>query len=291
MLLKNIYPFIRQALINSMSFKTKNDVFIKLQSSDCRLFYIVSGSGNMIIENNSYKLIPGCVILFQSGTKYMWQTSKEDICKYISINFDYTHNFAHLKKSFHPMHSDLFTHDNILETITFSDVTQLNAPIVLYNLQTIESRLRTILTEFYINGKYCDELLSSLLKSVIINILQEIKLGDNNTSVQGLVMTKKIMQFIQNNYQKEITYDTIEENFHLNPIYLNRIFKKHAGTSLHAFIANYRISIAMELLRSSNAFIKEIASMVGFCDVYHFSKSFKKVTGKTPADYRNSSKS
>ncbi len=50
----------------------------------------------------------------------------------------------------------------------------------------------------------------------------------------------------------------------------------------------YRINMAMELLRSTNIEVREIAFMVGFSDLPHFIKTFKKHTGKTPSKYRTS---
>ena len=43
MLLEDVKPFVRQAIISTISSSTKNDVFFELQSPDCRLFHIISG--------------------------------------------------------------------------------------------------------------------------------------------------------------------------------------------------------------------------------------------------------
>ena len=74
----------------------------------------------------------------------------------------------------------------------------------------------------------------------------------------------------------------------MNPVYINRVFKKNSGVSLHNFLVNYRVNMAMEILRSSSIPVKEITSMVGFSDIPHFIKTFKKITGISPSKYRNS---
>ena len=80
----------------------------------------------------------------------------------------------------------------------------------------------------------------------------------------------------------------LADSFHMNPVYINRVFKKNTGVSIHAFLVNYRITAAMEILRSGSMSVKEIASMVGFSDLPHFTKTFKRITGITPGRYRDS---
>ncbi|MBE6777146.1 MAG: AraC family transcriptional regulator [Ruminococcaceae bacterium] len=289
MLLREINPFVRQAINCSISSNAKYDVFNELQSADCRLFYMISGEGSMVIEGHKYDLNSGDCILFQSGTKYIWQINEQHELNYISINFDYTHNFYSIKKPFHPVHSNMFSPEDILENITFYDCPALNNHIVLPASNSYESKFRRIVTEYYLGGDFSDELLSSLLKSLVISIVRELNGNDKNPLSNNFELTRKIMQYIQNNYAQEISYESIAKSFHLNPIYANRVFKKISGVSLYSFLINYRIDMAMELLRSTNIEVKEIAFMVGFSDLPHFIKTFKKHTGKTPSKYRNSS--
>ena len=172
MLLKDINPFVRQAIIGSLSSNTKYDVFNELQSTDCRLFYIISGEGSMIIEGINHNLHFGDCILFQAGTKYVWQTNENQALNYISINFDYTHNFSHITKTFHPVHSNMFSKYDILENIVFCDCNILNKHIVLPHSNSYESKFRQIVTEYYLGGDFSDALLSSLLKYLIISIVR-----------------------------------------------------------------------------------------------------------------------
>lgn len=286
MLLKEIEPFVRQAVSATLTIHSKADVFNELQTSDCRLFYIISGKGNMIIEGASFELKPGCAILFQSGTRYMWQIDCEEGVHYIAINFDYTHNHAHIKKSFHPVHSNVFLPSDILENIVFLDCLELNTPIILRDATQLEARMKLLTTEYFLGDDYCDELLSSTLNSIIISMVRTLNKKNNPYGNKGFVMTQNIIQYIQHHYAEDISYETLAEIFHFNASHINRVFKKNTGKSLHAFLLDYRLNIAMELLRSQAIPINEIAIMVGFTDIPHFIKTFKKFTGKTPARYR-----
>lgn len=289
MLLKNIEPFVRKVLITSMTVNTKNDVFTELQTSDCRLFYIVGGSGRMTISQNDYLLQPGCAILFQSGTKYTWNVEENGI-SYIAVNFDYTMNFSGIKNSFHPIHAINFKYDNILESIEFEDAQILNKPIYLENATLLEANLRTMASESYLKNKYTEEFLSTCLKFIIINIVRISQLQQTSEQKRSYDIVRRVIQYIENNYDKDLSNEIIAAYIHFNPSYLNRIFKQHTGHTIHTFLIRYRMNLAMELLHTSSSAISEIALSVGVKDIPHFIKSFKKFTGKTPGEYRKHSK-
>ena len=65
-------------------------------------------------------------------------------------------------------------------------------------------------------------------------------------------------------------------------------FKNSQGVSIMDYREKLRIRSAKDMLKSNAFRIKEIASALGYCDVYHFSKRFKSATGKTPANYLKS---
>lgn len=66
-----------------------------------------------------------------------------------------------------------------------------------------------------------------------------------------------------------------------------RCFKAASGVSPKRYINNLRIKKAKQMLANSDASISEICSLLGFYDNAYFTKSFKKIIGKTPAEYRN----
>ncbi len=282
MLLGEIFPNIRVANIFTLDGNMNDDTFNQLKTIDCRIFYILSGTGKIIVENEQFSLSAGSIILFQSGTEYCWQPDERGI-KYVAINFDYTQNFVDLKESFHPLHAKNFSDEMILERINFSNAKALNKPIYLKGKKSLENRFRLIATEFYMDSNYSNELVSSELKSLIINIvreLAEVQSGNENNLV------RKIVEYIQNNFNKQISNEVIAGQFGFHPTYLNRVFKQQTGESMHSFVKEYRISIAADLLKVSNLSVDEITEQTGFNDVPHFIKTFKKRFGTTPAKFR-----
>lgn len=288
MLLKDITPFVRQAVAGTMSSKNVDDVFFKLRSIDCRLFWISGGNGEIQIEDQHYPLQRGTVILFNAGVEYAWRPHIGSAIEYIAINFDYTWSHPHLKTPFHPAHADVFREESILMHEAFSDAEEMNRPIVLQTPAVRESQFRQLVSEFFTRAEYSEEILSAMLKTILISIARETRSDQKNAVGGGSELTRQIAQYVQKHYKDPISYQTLGEVFHMSPIYMNRVFKRYMKTSLHEYLFHYRINMAMELLRSSNIPVKEIAQAVGFADFPHFSKSFKKLTGRSPSVYRNS---
>lgn len=286
MKLKEIEPFARKVLITSMNNMAQSDVHTKLKTPDCRLFYIISGSGHMTIDGKTYPLHPGCAILFQSSTEYTWQLDEKGV-SYIAVNFDYTMNFSHISQSFHPVHSESFTENSALENIVFEDCAILNSHIYLETATQLEANLRVLASEFYLKNDYTSELLSTCLKFIIINIVRLCGSQQNPEQKRSYDIVRRVIQYIENNYRRALSNEVLGEYFHFNSSHLNRIFKQHTGDTLHNFLVRYRMNLAMDLLHTSNLSISEIVNSVGFSDVPHFIKSFKKATGKTPGEYRN----
>ena len=288
MFLKEINPFVRRALIGHLSAKTSYDVFFELRAPDTRLFYIAGGEGEMVIEGEAHKIASGTLILLPGGTRYTWCPERTEVLEYIAVNFDYTRQCDHITKSFHPVHAELFKEEDIIERIHFEDAEELMRPILLPSYSAREAQLRQLVTEHSLGGLYSGELQSAILKSIIISTLRELRTPESTATDGGISLVREIIRYVQTNYSSEISYETIAEAFHLNPIYINRVFKRHTGTSLHAYILTHRINTAMELLRATSIPVKDIAAMVGFSDLPHFLKTFKRHSGKTPSAYRNS---
>ena len=281
MKLENIYPFVRQGLIARLDpgkyFSTK------LKTRDCRLFYILAGTGTIRILEADYPIAPGTVILFQAGTEYTWLIEE---LRFMTINFDYTFDNSHIRRTFSPMHAEHFPADNFSQPISFENAPELNQPIVLQDATALEGTIKHLAMESHMKGDFCDDYLSSLLKALIINIVRlkrEPQITGNSKSAQ---LVRSTIEYIQSNFYRDIDNQAIAAYFHFNAAYINRVFKTYTGTTLHAFLMDYRLNYAMELLRTQDTSIGDISRAAGFTDLAHFTKSFKERTGKTPSEYR-----
>ncbi|MDF2537835.1 MAG: AraC family transcriptional regulator [Herbinix sp.] len=95
------------------------------------------------------------------------------------------------------------------------------------------------------------------------------------------------LQFIEMNYSRKITIDSISKHVGLNRSYFNSIFKGALNVTLQEYLIEFRILKACELLPNQELSVGNISRSVGYTDPLLFSKIFKQVKGVTPSEYRN----
>ena len=276
MLVRNVTPFVRQGILNDLT--ASGYLERPLKTRDHRLFYILSGDGEMIISGKSYSLKPGTVILFQSGTEYIWHSKG---VRYISINFDYTDNFRSVRKTFSPLSAQDFTAEDAFENINFEDARELNSEVVVYDAFSIGERLSSFVVEMKLQNPYQEEFLSSWLRFIILSVLRQFNL-QRTVVDKSMRVAREVIAYVHAHYGERIDNEKIAAHFHFDPAYLNRVFRANTGVSLHRFLIDYRLKVALELLSSQTMSVCQVAYATGFSDVPHFIKTFKKNFGYTP---------
>ena len=98
---------------------------------------------------------------------------------------------------------------------------------------------------------------------------------------------KRAINYINENYNNNITLDAVASVVHLNASYFSGLLKKEIGIGFSDYLNKVRIEKSKELLLDSKDSISEVALLVGFEDQSYYSKVFKKVTGDTPKEFRD----
>jgi two-component system, response regulator YesN len=109
-----------------------------------------------------------------------------------------------------------------------------------------------------------------------------------NTNAQELISS--IITMIDSQLQVDINLYSISEKLHINSSYLSRLFKQHIGKPFSSFLFERKMERAMELL-SEGAKVSEAANQVGYRDVSHFGKAFRKHWSITPGEVKRKSNS
>lgn len=115
-------------------------------------------------------------------------------------------------------------------------------------------------------------------------ILNGLPLGEHDSAREYI--TDKIKAYIEQNYEKDVSLDTLSRQLNYSNTYLSRLIKKNCGKNFTDLLLDCRIRHAKELLKNSELRVHQIANAVGYGDVSYFIQIFKKKAGVTPSDYR-----
>jgi AraC-like DNA-binding protein len=97
----------------------------------------------------------------------------------------------------------------------------------------------------------------------------------------------EIRHLIQDQIDTAVTLKELSKELSLNPAYLSREFSRHFNNlSFGDYIQKQRIEKAINYLQTSSHSLTKIAYLTGFSDQSHFTRIFKKHTGKSPSNYR-----
>ncbi|MDF2987096.1 MAG: DNA-binding response regulator [Eubacterium sp.] len=99
---------------------------------------------------------------------------------------------------------------------------------------------------------------------------------------------ERVIEYVNENYYREINLNTIADHFDKNNSYLSVLFKKETGKNFIDYLIHVRIQKAKNLLEQTGLKIPEIARNVGYPNEKYFFMAFKKVVGKSPQQYRDS---
>lgn len=127
------------------------------------------------------------------------------------------------------------------------------------------------------------EMMSRRIVKVIEDILDQIH---RNAPVNKFI--QKAVNYIHNNYHKDISLKEAALELYISPAYLSFLFKNEMKITFIDYLNKYRIQMAKELLKDIRLKNYEVAFKVGFLDEKYFYKLFKKYTGLTASQYRDS---
>ncbi|MGX7210585.1 AraC family transcriptional regulator [Enterococcus innesii] len=103
-------------------------------------------------------------------------------------------------------------------------------------------------------------------------------------------LSEKMVLIVHQQYDQDLSLDSIAEQLHYNANYLSNVFKKELSINFADYLQNYRLRIAKKWLRETDMTIKEIAANLQYTNSQNFIRFFKKKEQMTPGEYRKRSK-
>ncbi len=158
--------------------------------------------------------------------------------------------------------------------------------------QLIATVLSTLKTEAELGGLGSPLLVDSLKTTLAIHLLRHYcttqprlaRVGGGLSQAQR----EQVKTYVDAHLHQELTLVELAAIARLSPAYFARLFKHSEGITPHQYILQRRVERAQFLLRHSPLGLAEIAARVGFCDQSHLTRWFKRLTGATPTQFRQS---
>lgn len=268
----------------------------RTRQADEYILYIMKKGVLYLRENDeNYELKSGDVILLD--TDFVHQGIKASDCEYYYIHFrhpqvrrreeDEEFMETCLKLRSESLQQDSGSYERYqdcwLHFPKYSSLKNRNTYLQVLNLvQEAMEQNRNQMENYKIpcECKIMEALVEIAREAVSIKVLRKVP-----GIPQSYKKVHELLNYLNANFQREISGNLIEELFSSNFDYLNRIFKKSIGKTIFVYLNEMRIHHAKELLATTSMKVSAIGYRVGFHDEGYFSKVFKKHTGMSPGQY------
>ncbi len=248
------------------------------------MVYMKKGSAVFEIAGHPVPLGPNDIVIIKPMQYHKFIVKSESGCVFIVLNFKFENRI-------NGVHSDVPLEDFLnfvsgRETGPYIKlkVSQKNEIIVLLN-RILKERESSEPGSEFLNYLLVMELFVLLSRALKMEWENSIK--TKSPKLKELIGIA--VNYIHNNFERDISLKDIAGFVFLSPSYFTRAFKEETGMSPINYLLKVRIDRAKELLTDTGLKISDIALSVGFSNQQRFNEMFKKHTKVTPLQYRKMS--
>ena len=239
------------------------------------LVFVISGSAIFHVDGERISLSVGDMLVIPAGIPYNANTDCS--CEYYFFRFCAALAPTQDKPEYPaPERSISFTVSGVPHrTVVFSAKTSLQ--------EDYQKLYQSIIAcaEFNSGGTFSQRLALDLELSKILLLLAQIEERKTNAAPYPLIM-EQMLAYIRKHLTEPLITSDVCRNCGISASYGARLFRQYFGMTITSYIASEKLYYACELMNSTGMNISQIAAYLGFCDVYYFSKCFKKKFGKAP---------
>ncbi|XOK64378.1 response regulator [Paenibacillus elgii] len=215
-----------------------------------------------------------------------------------SMHYDLLKEEEALKEAIRMMKSDLITatldklFSRLLEGgFPYPDQWLKSFLRMVYGIATVikdlmeERKYKQLLSETESSLSRCADVLEfkDRLTAILLEFMNILRSNRSNLHES---MIEKCIAYIDSHYMEDLSLELVAGRFFFSPNYLSSFFKNHLGMTFSKYLSHIRLKKAVELLKSTDMKVYEIASRVGFKDDKYFFRVFRGRFGLTPDEYR-----
>lgn len=245
---------------------------------EIEITYVQKGTMCYKVNHMVYHLKEGDIVFNNSGALHSGTMENQKDCAYIPVTFDSRLIYGFFQSTVNSKYVDPVIQDSMLPAICIDQSEPWHKPFREYLLRIID--LDEKKPDFYeLDITIC---LQSIWRLLLEHITYEPQASRENSLEYDRI--KKILSYIEENYQNKITLNDIAGHIHLCESECTRLFKRHMNTTLFAFLQEYRIERSLEFLQADLP-VSAVADKAGFSDPNYYSKVFAKIKGCSPREY------
>ena len=262
-------------LLWASRFDYSHNWMLKKHSHDdfYQLIYCISGDSDVIVGPDTYRFVPSSLVFIKPDAEHSIDNVGRNGLKTLDLKF--------------------FINNKVLQE-------KMEAMPSFFEYS--DESIRDILEEIRMEGDeedyeyiaYSNLLLSQLLIRLLRQNmpLKKKPIASKNFYYRENLspVVVKVIAFTENNYKENLKADDYEKHLNYSYRFLSKLSKTEIGFTPVELLEQQRIKIAKEKLILTGEEIKTISDMVGFPNIHHFSRSFKRVVGIPPGEYRKISR-
>ena len=238
---------------------------------EIEITYVQKGTMCYKVNHMVYHLKEGDIVFNNSGALHSGTMEDQKDCAYIPVTFDSRLIYGFFQSTVNSKYVDPVIQDSMLPAICIDQSEPWHKPFREYLLRIID--LDEKKPDFYeLDITIC---LQSMWRLLLEHITYEPQASRENSLEYDRI--KKILSYIEENYQNKITLNDIAGHIHLCESECTRLFKRHMNTTLFAFLQEYRIERSLEFLQDDQP-VSAVADKAGFSDPNYYSKVFAKIS-------------
>ena len=245
-----------------------------MQNTACQLHqayeicFFLNGHRTYTVNNRVYELMPNSIIVIPPNTQHSTCGTNE-----VTRSVVYFHE-SFLAKYFAPAFLE-----RLLEIV--------GSPLCV--VATPQDKIATLIDDlkrYYEQSRSTDFALSLAALLQAIQSAKPLPPTEKENLSRNIVL--RAIAYIEKNFAKIDSLNVIANSLRISLSYLEAIFKKSTGISLMQYVIKSKVNHAAKLLLESKKSVIDISIECGFHSSTHFSNTFKKHTGFSPREYRQS---
>ena len=249
---------------------------------DYRLFYVLEGGFTAQFEDRAVEVAAGGLLMIPPGVPYRLLPGKYQKSNHIIVNFDFVSDFPDREPQ------TIFDAREFREEAIYTRacISPFEEIFHLPNARFCAVALHEMREEMRQGDGASAAVVSGLLKTLLARLSREAGRARPREEDAGDALCRRVREYVGEHYTEPIDNAAVARAFGYHPYYLNTLFKKKTGGTLHAYMTELRLARAEELLLSTDASVAEIGERCGIRGAAYFSELFLKKRGVSPTAFR-----